>query len=106
MRSFQNTHPPPNFEGIHEVTNWFVKPSPQGTCSAGVYGCQLGEERSVLEVSVSPAPFVCILPNELLPSQVKCIDVTQRSVTLVIANPRSFGYEELHTLPKVPEEYY
>ena len=39
-------------------------------------------------------------------SQVKCIDVTQRSVTLVIANPRSFGYEELHTLPKVPEEYY
>jgi hypothetical protein len=56
--------------------------------------------------AVQKSAVLSVLRPKGASSQVKCIDVTQRSVTLVIANPRSFGYEELHTLPKVPEEYY
>ena len=39
-------------------------------------------------------------------SQVKCIDISQRSVTLVIANPHRFVCEELHTLPKALDQCY
>ena len=50
----------------------------------------------------SDLPFLA----ETYPSQVKCIDISQRSVTLVIANPHRFVCEELHTLPKAPDQCY
>ena len=54
--------------------------------------------------SVASSVICSAVPMAISASQVKCIDISQRSVTLVIANPHRFVCEELHTLPKALDQ--